>query len=221
MFSQPKDSSHTGPSSMAKNRKINELTFKLGAGIPQGDFADKTLNNPEAGLAKTGVLFEIALSHELNESLYFSLMTQFQFNELENEKFSANATPWRMNHFMAGIGTIFKLSNKTSITSRFMLGYSSIGSPSVGFPSLGDPTLGDTLGPPTIESVNRGSFSCLVGLGLKIKTTKRTDLLIAADYFGANVDFKTLIIKGYTITTTNLEQQIRMVNLSIGFVFKI
>lgn len=223
--------------SPAADELQTKLILRLGGGIPQGDYADDNLDNLDAGLAKTGILFDAELFQELNQGLYFSLTARFQVNELDPEPFAdafafqlppsvnieINTNPYKLNNFMTGIGTISRLDQKTALISRFLIGFSFIAYPSLEA-RLSD---GRTTVVERVSSVNASTFSYLVGLGLELEINPKTNLLLMGDYFGANPEFKNVPITqeiNGSISSRDIadvEQEIRLINLSIGVSFKL
>jgi len=214
------------------NYKESRLVFKLGAGMPQGDFGDDNPLNIEAGTAETGILFEMDFFQELNESFYFSLMARFQANGADPEAIASalalqpnisilevTTDPWKTNSFMVGFGTIATSNARSSLLTRFMIGYSSIASPSI----IATASNGTSIVTVNQESVNSGTLSFLVGLGLKININEQLSFLVGADYYAANPEFNNVTATGSTggFASANFEQKVRIVNLSFGLGFNL
>ncbi|MBL4709464.1 MAG: hypothetical protein JKY48_13595 [Flavobacteriales bacterium] len=233
LFSQARESSsrETAINQIAIDNKTS-LLLKLGAGIPNSDFGDSDLNNEKSGLALPGVLFEVALDHSITESVYLSFMGRFQYNGLNEEEFidfyrglvPSNVTiafesdAWRVNSFMGGLGTKTFLDDRTDFISRFMIGFSSARSPSFNA-KLSD---GRTSITENQESATASAFSYLIGVGINIQTNKGLSVLISADYSATTPEFSNVRFIGTNnnITVANetfsFEQEIRLINLSIG-----
>ncbi len=223
--------------SPTNTEKQSKLSLRLGAGIPQGNYGDDNLDNLDAGLANTGILFEADFFQELSESIYFSLMARFQVNELNPEPLAdalafqvppsvnieVETRPYKLNNFMTGIGTVSRIDYNSALISRFLIGVTSMAYPTLEA-RLSDNT---TTLVERISSVNTTTFSYLVGIGLQFDLDAKTSLLIMGDYFGANPEFENVPFSeelNGTVTSVgvqNVEQEIRLINLSIGVSFKL
>ena len=208
------------------------LTFKLGSGIPTANFSKTDRNNEQSGYALPGLLFEIDLSHHITETVYLSFMGRFQYNGLDEDEFINiyrslvpsnvvivfESEAWKTNSFMGGLGTKTYLDDKTDFVTRFMIGASSFKSPSFSA-ELSDRA---TTVVESQESGSTSAFSYLIGAGLRLKAKKGISVLIAADYFASTPDFSNVkfvgTVNGTTVVNQSLsfEQEIRLINLSIG-----
>lgn len=212
------------------------INFKIGGGIPIGDFGDD-----DGGLAVGGVMFEGELQQPLKPTLYLSFAFRLQSNDINDQiisdevsrllvqggqtglSVSTIADPWKTNSFMVGLGTISPIGDATtSLLTRFSIGYASIRASEL------DIRVSDQFGNTQVtnqEGEIGGAFAFQFGLSLKIEVSETTDVLFTADYFNAEAEFNNVLISssnpGVASITTDFDQQVTLLNLSFGVAFKL
>lgn len=164
-----------------KDPSNSSLIFKMGAGLPQGNFADE-----DDGIAESGILFEGGFQQQFTDFLYFSLSARFQRNNVDNDIITSalrselatngiygvdvlvSSKPWKMQSFMVGFGSSTPLENKTTyFMTQFAIGYVAVTSPNL-IITLSDPGYTEIT---TQEDATEGALGFRFGLGFKVEAS--------------------------------------------------
>tara|TARA_R110002096_G_scaffold378222_6_gene572119 strand:- start:24277 stop:24981 length:705 start_codon:yes stop_codon:yes gene_type:complete len=210
------------------------FNFRIGLGIPNGDFAAD-----DDGIAKSGVMLEADLTKLLGNDFYlnFSIKrqsndinrqiinddfkTQFQQQGISGLTITTTSIPWRVTSFMMGFGTISSINgNDIVLMTRFSLGYADVNSPEIRTTIRDQFNNGDQI---IFQNDNSGSFAFQLGLGLKINVSKETDILLSTDYFNTQAKFSNVgvLVNGTKVISQNFEQNISILAISLGIAFKL
>ena len=211
------------------------LVIKAGFGIPSGDFADNNLNSENSGLAKVGLMLEAEITHLLSKSVYLSFMGRIQFNGIDEDEITDfyrslvpsnvnvffDSDPWVSRSVMAGFGTLTPIDPHATFMTRFMAGATF--ATSAAFEAR--LTNGMTTVVEEQEGENGSAFGFLIGAGLKLDLNSKTVLIISGDYLATKPEFENVNFRAFVnnaqVANENFsfEQQIQLINFSIGMAF--
>jgi hypothetical protein len=221
------------------NDQRSLLTLSYGVALPMGAYGSDDVNNPDAGLAKTGHLFNLFYGIKLGSNLGISLLLQSQSNDFDAQLFenalAANTHPfswtvtannYRLNSFMFGGYGSFPLdiTNLASFQTRAMIGYASVRSPEI--KSFGSDVNTGFISQ-TISSVSGDSFSFLIGIGFRFTIESRVSFIANVDYFHSEPQFENISVhtestnynSGYSSNQNNtitFQQPVSSINISGG-----
>jgi hypothetical protein len=74
-----------------------------------------------------------------------------------------------------------------------------------------------------MSSGDANNFAALFGLGLRMHAGESVDLFVSGDYFTSNLEFEDVRVEilGQSSPSQSLEQQVDIMSLSVGLVFKL
>ena len=209
--------------SFAQNSKKSSINILVGPSLPLGDFANKYIDNPNAGLAKTGVFLALEYDYQLSNDIYLTGRVggdirgiDFAFGAPTGSSLSMSTTSWKNANLFAGFSYMPKISNKLNFVVRAIGGYQYTSSPEVKINILGYFS-----GSSTQESVDSSSFGMLLGLGLSYNITSDIGLKTIVDYGHANPKFEVSHVSSGIVNRASTSQSIDLINIGIGISFKL
>lgn len=202
------------------------IGFSLGAAIPTGDFASTDYNSEEAGLARTGAIFDVSVSYKFNRNFGLAVVLRGQANAVDAQKLAdgiaeetgasntVEVRNWSAGSMMIGAFSSVDLTEKFSMNARAVLGYANCVSPEIKVTYLYP-------GAQFYAKQESGialSFAYLVGAGLKFDIAPKTCLLANVDYMFTKPKFKDVEVYNNYIGTEEFDfvQQISTVTIGIG-----
>lgn len=212
------------------------IGVQVGAAIPLADFASDKVNDPNAGLAETGLNVIADYEVPIKENFNFLLMFNYQSNPVNQELmesvfragippsalFSMSVRNWRQTRFLTGMNFIFPVKESpVAFDTRFMIGMNSASNPqiTVNLTENGEQAVVRTLANPTI------GVSFLVGLGMRFKLSEKVDLLYHFDYSSTNIEFEGVLTEGrlngalVTNSSDDFDMSFKTMALSVGIAF--
>ena len=208
--------------------------FSIGPCIPIGDFGSTDVHNSNAGLAKTGAIFDVSFVYKFNKNFGISALMRGQSNPVDAQViadgFAASMTvgsgvvttktsAWSAGYYMAGYYGAFPITEKLSVESRAMIGFANATSPML--------NLNVKSGTSSVEvdqsAKNAFAFSYLFGVGFKLNVGKKRMYLAAnIDYAGAKPEFRNVPITALSssnvssISKTSFSQSFESINIGFG-----
>ncbi len=209
------------------------IGITIGPSIPIGDFASKDLANTNAGLANTGVSYDISFAHKLGGSNFgITALLRSQANPLDVQSVAngfasrffgttwvVESKPWTLGALLIGGFGSFPITQKVTFDPRAMFGFASVASPDMTFDITGARGTGWI----KQSSVISTSFAFLLGAGFKFEIGKKLFLITQIDYAYSNPEFnnvETVSDEGVRIRNT-ISQSIQNINIGIGIAVKI
>ncbi len=214
----------------------NMIALSGGAAIPVSDFASKSADNPSAGFANTGYLYDLTYVRFLNNGFGIAAMVRGQSNDMdvdaaiktldidmtEGVTVSSESKPWSNYSILAGVYNSYPMgkADKAFFESRAMIGYMNVTSPewSTDFSIVDE--VNYTLNVKEYKAT-AGAFTYLFGIGFRYNVGKKVFLYTNVDYQGAKPSFNDVKVSmndGYSTydTTMSVSQSISSLNVGIG-----
>lgn len=194
----------------------NSIAFISGIGIPFSNFGNVNLGNENAGMAKTGFMFELNFQHKIKEDISFSILYRTQFNQIDKEGiieylkqsnlsqiYKISVDSWEMNNIMLGINSFHSLDPSGTFSLLFQL-YAGISIAT--FPNI--EVNYSTNNYQDFHSISNThiygtseSLCVLLGAGLKYQCSERLSFLLESDVFYSNHIFNKKYVQGYSPKT--------------------
>lgn len=211
------------------------LTF--GAANPIGDYHSTDIDNDDAGLAKTGLFYDLSFAYKFGGSFGLTAVLRGQANPVNADEFAsqvedefasvfgpglsvkAESDPWSCGLFMAGGYGSFGLTDKLSFESRILIGLMSATAPEM------TATVTDGIDSywEKQSAVTSTGFAFGVGAGLKFDVGNRICLLANLDYTSATVSFEDVeyISSDGDNYTDSFDQSLSTVNFGVGIGYRL
>lgn len=170
------------------------FAVSLGSSTPVGDFASADPNNPAAGYAKSGFMYDFSFGYKFGKRIGMAALVRGQSNMTDAQALAdqvaketgynttVTSGAWKIGGYMIGAYGSFPISEKVSIETKAMGGFLTATSPNIKM----ELTQGAASAWVKMNSASSGTFSYLVALGFKYNAGKRLCLLMNVDYLGAN-----------------------------------
>lgn len=215
------------------------ISFSLSPAIPIGNFASKSVTNPNAGFATFGSGSQLYIGHDLSKRIGICAMSYFSSFPFDNSvvklfqqvggggyQFDMTSNKWRVSSYMIGAYDIFSVKKSSkgdiSLFDRAMLGFATTNSPDL----VVNGSKGSSFIRIEQSSQSTTSFCYSFGLGVRYTTVKRLSVSYSIDLFSTKTSFKNVPIKQnvdgtITNTTTSINQTISTLpfSVSLGWIF--
>lgn len=203
------------------------VSLATGSSIPLGNFASSSPNNPDAGLAKAGMHFDLSGSYKITKHFGLTGLLRYQFNSFNEDAFRSainpegspfpinlgiESKPWKSYTYMIGLNGIVPLNKKLSWESKAMLGLSTVKSPDykVTMNIMGVSGEVSATGKPSTYG------SLLLGTGIRYQLKERWHLTAQADYWLTETEVKSTITSSDGTTESSSGQYMNLSTLNIG-----
>jgi len=117
-----------------ENPEKNFVSFTAGPSFPLGEFASKSTNNIQAGLAKTGYVIELKFAHQFDELFAVTSSAAYALYAIDHSKINdgtASIKPWEYYSFLIGPMITGNISKKIVLDMAALTGYAYINAPKV------------------------------------------------------------------------------------------
>lgn len=194
----------------------DELMVLAGQAIPTGSFGTST-----GGAADMGFIGGLMYQHQSSPTAKtrLGILARYQsnpMNETDNSTLPPGATLTTTNWtaFSILLGPVFniKVSDRSALQPRFMIGYMSATSP--------DMALSYSGGSASVSSSRAGALTISVGINLKINMSEKMGIVLGGDLTSGTPKFSPQTSGLYTIIHAN-EQSVSTLNLTGGLFFKL
>jgi len=205
------------------------VAVSIGNATPTGNFGSMDTNNSDAGLAKSGLMFDLSAGFKLKKQFGLTALLRSQANGLDVQPLAndlSNQLPsgitgtvqsdnWTSASFLVGGYGCFEIAKKLDLEPRLMVGYTSLTMPILDIRLSNGATV-------TQAAATSGDFGYLVGAGIKYNFDDNWCLLFNLDYAEAKVDFKDVAITSNVAATSkqNFSMKFSSFNSNIGIGYK-
>ncbi len=204
------------------------LALSIGLCIPTGDFAIKDIKIPAAGLANTGVMYDLSFAYRFEKKFGIAISLREQVNPLDNEniasqfrsqipgaQWTVESKNWVTVGFMFGGYFSLPIGNgNTSFEIKEMIGFVNVTSPEMTITGTANGVSEWEL----LKGNTATSFSYLFGAGFKFNLGSTVCLLTGFDLSGTKPGFEnstTTSNFGY-YSSNSFVQSIGAFNLTAG-----
>ena len=226
-------------------QKVKEgfLLVSLGANIPLGNLAEKDMENPDAGLAKTGLDFRFSGGYQILKNL--GLIGQISSNSFPVDvkkiaDYSAKQYPgisysvtsnsgWKLINLGVGVYGYFPfgLEEKLIFVPKVIVGFSNSSSPAYSITAYNKSNgiTSSISGNQEIGFAESPIFTYVLGAGVNYNIGKKMFINGNVEYLGSGSDvfYKNVIfeLSDGTKYTTDFEMNFKSLNITVGFGFKL
>ena len=203
------------------------LSVALGYAVPMGVFGDNDITAEEAGLAREGLLLEIAGAYHFVPKFGLALSIRGVANPVDAQVLADNvasslggtarveAQPWSASSFLLGGSAIFPLSEGNGLELRAMAGSAIAKTPELKI-DAGGTTFREL-------SVDSYTFTYLIGAGFRFAVGRKIALFGNLDYQAMNPRFEGAVVTGGGLSEElpPFEQPMSWMNLSFGLALRL
>jgi len=207
--------------SFAQESKKSAINILVGPSFPIGDFGDKNISNPNAGLAKIGGFLAVEYDHRLLKNIYFTSRlsggingVDFAYSTPTGSTLRMSMTNWKNVNALVGFSYMHRIGNGFNFMARTLGGLQYTSSPEVKIAISGAFN-----GNSTQESVSSTAFGILLGLGLNYNISQNLGLRLVADYGAAKPTFDVKQSSSGISNEASSTQSISLINLGVGMSF--
>lgn len=224
-----------------ENRK-GFTAINIGTSIPTGNFGSKDFYTNTSGYASIGLISDFSFGYEVHPNFGITALLRSQVNGLDagayaqdlanylgagstgSTSVTVETSSYSLGGIMAGVYGSFPISEKLSFEPRLLLGFSTPILPSMTTETYGSGTKFRTY---IKEQAVSFAFSYIIGSGVKLNLSKKISLLLNADFYAANAEWKNVqeISIGHITGTTEIRnydfyQNFRTLNFTTGIGFR-
>jgi len=206
------------------------LGVSYGTSFTLGNFADKDVDNPDAGFAENGSKVDLYGGYYLNEKLTLLGVLRYQVYETDisnivndynaqnpGVSLTADSENWETFYFLVGTAYKVKISRKFALFPRAALGPLVVSSPEVN----GVVTGGSDSNVLTRSAETGVGLGFEVGIGLRTNLGKHFTLMPSYDFSGGFVDIADVQTNNNNnIVTNEYSPSIRSFNLGISLAYR-
>jgi opacity protein-like surface antigen len=205
------------------------VALSVGHSAALGDFGSKDPNNKDAGLAKSGVSYDLSLGYKLNKNLGITALYRLQGHEIDGQVLAnqlssqlpagltgtVETSGYAISSFLVGGYGSFEIAEKLNLEPRILIGYASINFPSINYKFNNGLVVNQS-------SVTGSDFGWLIGTGIKYNFDNHWCFLANLDYTSANVDIKNVVTSSNTGSSSknNLTIKFSSFNSNIGIGYR-
>lgn len=219
--------------STTSEKDLFHFSMVTGAGLPLGEFASTSANNPEAGLAKTGFLFRLQGVVKLAPGLGICATYNVQRNPINTTVFNdaaqqanpgipfvTTATKWGAGGFFGGLHIEHTSQNaEFALYAQASIGWVHYRSPEV----ISSVALPGVYFKATIGSDDDAALGYLFSGGARLKIKETASLHLGVGYFTGKADFDYVLYsnsQGYSMVS-GFSQPFYILNIEVGLVFTV
>lgn len=213
------------------------LNIKIGLSEPTGDFADDDLNNPKAGISKTGINVGVALNIQASSKSFVIFDFTYMSNPIREElltnsfksnlqaglDFSLSTSNWNTTNFAVGFGLTIPVDEAVDFKPYFKVGLAGITSPEI-ITRVSNGSQTERI----IQSEATGiGLSYAVGARAELPFGNNINLILEGEYLSTRAEFDDGIISveqnNVIVENEQFEfsQNLKLFNLSAGLAFKL
>lgn len=203
------------------------ISVALGYAVPLGVFADNDITVEEAGLAREGLLLEIAGAYHFVPKFGLAFSIRGVANPVDAQVLADNAAaslggsarveaqPWSASSFLLGGSGLFPLSEGNALELRAMAGSALAKTPELKI-DAGGTTIREL-------SVDSYTFTYLIGAGFRFAVGRKIALFGNLDYQAMNPKFEGAVVTGGGLSEElpPFEQPMSWMNLSFGMALRL
>jgi len=215
---------------MCYAQKKSTIAINIGVSIPAGDFASKNVENPEAGLANTGISIGFSYDYQVVKNFGVSTLVRVENNSFDSQTLSSGydrtigstwtttADEWTSYNFLIGGYYSFTATPKIRIHIKGMAGAANIKQP----PFESTTSYQGNNYSINISEKKTTAFSYLLGAGVKFDITGKLAILAGVDFSAAQPKFKEMAYSTNVGSALPVTGKVRFstVNMSTGIGYK-
>lgn len=158
----------------------SSLAFSAGVAVPIMCYADKDVNDPDAGFAKPGFIFDLAYAYRFSNTVGITGSLFYSWNKAGNNTVKAVSSPgsYRMFGLMAGPLFARHFSNRWEGDIRLLAGFSRVFTPAL--------QQGDAL---WLDTHEKTAFTWGGGIGLRYNFEGNAFLQLKAEHTNLKPQF--------------------------------
>lgn len=213
----------------------NKLSLSMGPSLATGDFGSQSLDNENAGLAKTGISFNFFYQHFWTPHIGIGVKSFCTINDIDKESLinglnkttdlkwsTSDDISWDCTGLLAGLTFDFKDDYDTHYEINMLCGPMALGSPKIKY----------TLSSNSYSYIKQDDATATnwgynIGIGVSKQISKKWYLLANIDYMACNFKFKeidsSMLLYNYYYeqTASDVPMKFKTINITfgIGYIF--